>query len=338
MKTPTLFLAACLMASVAVAEDLTWPQLVQKPEVWPAQCTLNRTIKFQSGTSAQSGQKVDVLELQPQRIVVGTTDGQTRFSVKPEDTDFMALANAAWSKLTPQQRGLTYASLLRRQDLWPYRVTLTAMVELNGGSIVLHPGDKVILLGVEQDQLLVASLKHNLTFDVEPRQTDLLEQARKFISDKDGAPGRITEELQGKLVNPVTGATAGFDSKTPLRYIAFYRGAGWCPPCREFSPKLLKTYNELKPKHPEFEVVFLSADHSTAGMRDYVKEEGFPWLAVTPDRLKELNLVTPYIAQTIPQLIVMDAHGKVLVNTDQMDREVALKKMAALVDRPSGQN
>lgn len=332
MKIPTLFLAICLAASLAAADELTWPQVVQKPELWPAQCTINRAIKFQSGEGVQAGQKVDVLELQPERIVAGSTDGRLRFTVKPEDTDLVALANAAWSKLTPQQRALTYASVLQRQDLWPYRVALTARVELNGGSIVLHPGDQVILLSVEQGQLLVAAEKYNLSFDVEPRQTDLLGQARKYVADKDGAPSRIAEELRGKLVNPTTGASASLEVKTP-RYIAFYRGAGWCGPCREFSPKLLETYKDLKAKHPEFELIFLSADRSTAGMQDYVKEEGFPWLAVTPDRLKELNLVTPHLGQTIPQLVVMDAHGKVLINTDQMDRAVALKRMASLVNK-----
>lgn len=49
--------------------------------------------------------------------------------------------------------------------------------------------------------------------------------------------------------------------------------------------------------------------------------------------VKELNLVTPHLGQTIPQLVVMDAHGKVLINTDQMDRAVALKRMASLVNK-----
>lgn len=338
MKISNLILVLCLFAAVAVAEDLTWPQLVQKPEVWPAQCAINRAIKFQSGASVPSGQKVTVLEVQPQRVLVTTADGRLRFSVKPEDTDLLALANAAWSQLTPAQRGLTYASLLQRQELWPYRVALTATVELNGGSIALHPGDKVILIGVEQGQLLVGSEKLNTSFDVEPRQTDLLAQARKYVAGPDGAPGRIAEELQGKLMNPVTGSPATLDAKTPPRYVAFYRGAGWCPPCREFSPKLLKTYSDLKAKHPDFELVFLSADHSVAEMQKYVKEEGFPWLAVTADRVKELNLVTPHFGQTIPQLVVMDAHGKVIINTDQMDRDTALKQLAALLDKPAALN
>ncbi|HUJ42387.1 MAG TPA: thioredoxin-like domain-containing protein [Opitutaceae bacterium] len=331
MKTLIVSLAACLIAAVGSAADLSWSTLVNRRELWPAQCTLNRTIKFKQGGSVEAGQTLKVLELQPTQLVVSTPDGRYRFAVKPEDTDILHLANGAAASLSPAQRGLTYATLLRRQELWPYHVTLTAPIELNGGSMTLRAGEKVVLMGAEQDQLLVGSDRFNTSFDVDPQQTDLMEQARRFLDAKDGAPGRFIEELDGKLVDIASSAPASFEAPSRLRYLVFYRGAGWCAPCREFSPSLVKLYNELKPAHPEFEVVFISADHSAAEMHAYAKEAGFHWPAVPAERDPQLHLISPLFGNTIPQLVVTDRHGKVLIDSNQVTRPVALQKLGALV-------
>jgi hypothetical protein len=122
MRILKSILLAGLLAGSAVAQDLTWAELVRRPEHWPAQCTINRAVTFQSGGSVAAGQKLDVLELQAGEIALSTADGKTSFTAKPEDTDALTVARDAWKKLTPAQRELTYAALLRRPDLWPYRV------------------------------------------------------------------------------------------------------------------------------------------------------------------------------------------------------------------------
>ena len=334
MRIPLLLKLVALAVAVvanAGAQVLDWSELARRRELWPAQCTLHRPIKFKQGGSVDAGQTLKVLELQPTQLVVSTLDGRYRFAVKPEDTDILQLANAGTARLSPQQGALTFATLLRRQELWPYRVALTEPIELNGGRLVVRQGEKLILMGVEQGQLLVASERLNTSFDVDPQQTDLMTQARRFAANSDGAPGRFVEELSGKLVDIASAAPASLDAPSRLRYLVFYRGAGWCAPCREFSPSLVKLYNELKPAHPEFEVVFISADHSAAEMRAYAKEAGFHWPAVLAERDPQLHLISPLFGDAIPQLVVTDCHGKVLIDSNQVTRPVALQKLAALL-------
>lgn len=326
-----------LLAGSAVAQDLTWAELVRRPEHWPAQCTINRAVTFQSGASVTAGQKLDVLELQAGEIALSTADGRTTFTAKPEDTDALAGAREAWNKLTPAQRELTYAALLRRTDLWPYRVAGREPFDL-GGANKIAKGEPLVLIAAEGNELLVGSVKLNTSFTVRPQQTDLIVHARRLLADPQGAPGRIVEELQGKLLDPATGKPAALATNAALRYVVFYRGAGWCPPCRQFSPTLLKTYQELKPKHPDFELIFLSDDKSVPDLQKYVKEEGFPWLTVTQARLKELLIVAPALGRSIPQLLVMDRHGKVLIDSNQMDRAVALKRLEALLKQAPAVN
>lgn len=329
MKTLICLFVAGLIAAAASAEELTWTALVGRPELWPTKCTLNRPIKLKQGGPIEAGSPLKVLQLQAARVVVSTPDGRIRFAVKPEDTDILQMASGAARSLTPQQRGLTYAEILRRPDLWPYHLALTAPVDL--GSQRVAAGEKVILMAVEQGQLLVGSDRLNTSFDVDPQQTDLMEQARRFVSTPDGAPGRLVEELDGKLVDISSGAPATLEKPSRLRYLVFYRGAGWCAPCREFSPSLVKLYQEMKPNHPEFEVIFVSADHSPAEMHAYAKEAGFTWCAVPAERDPQLHLISPLFGNTIPQLVVTDRSGKVLIDSNQVTRPVALKNLEALL-------
>lgn len=46
------------------------------------------------------------------------------------------------------------------------------------------------------------------------------------------------------------------------KVVGIYFSAHWCPPCRQFTPLLVQTYNKLRAEGKEFEVVFVSSDKS----------------------------------------------------------------------------
>ena len=120
-------MAACLAAFAAAAQELTWQQLVQHPEMWPAQCKLTHGFDFQSGARVNAGDTVDVLEIHPKQVTVGTTTGKNfAFDVKPDDTDVLKAAQAEYSKLTPKQREITSAKIFQDKTLWPYLLTAHA--------------------------------------------------------------------------------------------------------------------------------------------------------------------------------------------------------------------
>src|SRR5690349_17193806 len=109
MKTRCMLLVAGVMAiaAVATAEELSWQTLVQRSDLWPAQCTVKKTIKFEGGATVQAGQKVDVRAFKADGVDLNTTDGRTSFAADPDETDALDLARAAYAKLTPKQRVLT---------------------------------------------------------------------------------------------------------------------------------------------------------------------------------------------------------------------------------------
>ncbi|HEX2860654.1 MAG TPA: hypothetical protein VHN79_03400, partial [Lacunisphaera sp.] len=119
-------------AAAGAVAALTWSDLVRRIETRPPVCTVVREFKFQGGQTIRAGTPVMVLEVKPNELVVGTVDGATNFGVKPQETDIVDVANKLWAQLTPAQRELTYATVLRRQELWPYRLKLVLPFTLDG--------------------------------------------------------------------------------------------------------------------------------------------------------------------------------------------------------------
>lgn len=61
---------------------------------------------------------------------------------------------------------------------------------------------------------------------------------------------------------------------------ALYFSAGWCPPCRKFTPLLKDFHDELEKRKAPFQIVFISFDKSEEEMRQYMKQTHGNWLAL----------------------------------------------------------
>lgn len=295
---------------------------------------MKKSFDFQSGKSLKVGQKVTVLEMTATEIVIGSLDGKISFATKPADTDALAAANAAYAKLSPKQRELTYAALLQRPELWPWSVKLTAAFDV--GRKRFNKGDTVYLMSVKKDQLVVVPPTFDQHFEVKPAETDILAYARQYVDAKDGGPGRLNEELRGKLINAATGGPAPLNTNEPPRYYVIYHAARWCPYTQKFTPELLALYKEKKAAHPEFEVIYVPAEKSAAELQQYAKEMDFPWPAVDFRQKQKSAVLAGILGHTsLPEFWVLDRHGNVVVDNVKVDRETALKQFANLLKDPT---
>jgi hypothetical protein len=116
--------AVCVGAVAGFSQELNWTDLAGRPELWPAQCTLQHAAQFEGGVSVHAGQKLNVFQVKPNEAEVGTLDGRTNFTVEPDETDLLPLARAAYTKLTPKQRSLTYAAIAQQKEVWPAQIML----------------------------------------------------------------------------------------------------------------------------------------------------------------------------------------------------------------------
>ena len=61
--------------------------------------------------------------------------------------------------------------------------------------------------------------------------------------------------------------------------VGLYFSASWCPPCRQFTPVLANTHEELRRRGSKFHIVFLSSDKTQDEMMRYFYECHGDWLA-----------------------------------------------------------
>ena len=94
------------------------------------------------------------------------------------------------------------------------------------------------------------------------------------------------------------------------KMIGIYFSAHWCPPCRQFTPKLVEFRDACAKEN--FEVVFVSFDKDEKAMKGYMKETNMKWLAVPFSSSLRKQLSNTYNVSAIPYLIVLDKEGKII--------------------------
>jgi len=125
-----------------------------------------------------------------------------------------------------------------------------------------------------------------------------------------GAQYNVKELFDGKLVS-LTSKSDVAASDLENKVVALYFSAHWCPPCRAFTPILIKAYKDAKAAGAEFELVFVSSDEDEEGFDEYTAT--MPWVAVKfDDEEARSQIGEKFGIQGIPALIVLGKDGKVI--------------------------
>ena len=299
-------------AFAAAPATLTVNDLRNNPERWPAAVTAPRDLQFQGGTSVKKGQVLNVVQLEGAEVVVDAGKGVI-FGLPLAETDFLARANEAWTKLTPEQREITGATLAADRSLWPLRVQCSAEFRFNNGT-VLKAGEYEVQ-AVKRDGVQLYSAQHNASLNTSLQSTDVIARARALaLIPAEKRPSRVAAALTGQLVD-ATGKPVEPAKLEETQVYALYYGASWCGPCRAFSPDLVKFANRVGAENPRLTVVLLSNDKSDAALFGYMQAEKMPWLAMPLDKVNKVPLLTGYTKGGIPQLVIVDRQGTVLADS-----------------------
>ncbi|XP_014206907.1 nucleoredoxin-like [Copidosoma floridanum] len=126
----------------------------------------------------------------------------------------------------------------------------------------------------------------------------------------------------------------GRDSNEPMLheelrhcYKAVYFSAHWCPPCKAFTPQLIDTYQRIRERGHNFEVIFVSSDRSEESYKTYT--DTMPWLRIPfnqEDRRQKLARALD--VQAIPTLVVLDPR----------DNIITLEGRTEILEDPDGLN
>lgn len=132
-----------------------------------------------------------------------------------------------------------------------------------------------------------------------------------------GSENWFEEKFPEKLVN-ASGKSVDTATLLKGKVVAVYFSASWCPPCRAFTPKLVKFYKRVARKHG-VEVVFVSSDKTDKDMKSYMKKYSMPWYAVSFGDSKIKALKSELQVSGIPTLIVFGADGKIVTRNGRND-------------------
>ncbi len=154
------------------------------------------------------------------------------------------------------------------------------------------------------------------------------------------AAGKIPAALGGNLVAVKGGKLQPIprEQTNGAKFVAFYYSAKWCPPCRAFTPELVKSYDKIKAKHPEFELVFVSSDRDVAAMTDYMTSYKMNFPAIMFGVRDQVSVTRrPGNERGIPNLVFMTADGKELsVSYDKSGRYLGPRKVLADIEKHFG--
>lgn len=90
--------------------------------------------------------------------------------------------------------------------------------------------------------------------------------------------------------------------------VLLYFSAKWCPPCRKFTPTLVKFFDDHA-KAKDFTIVFVSSDRSDTDQMKYMKDYGMDFYAVPLTRVNGSGLKQTYGDRGIPNLVWLNPEG-----------------------------
>ncbi|KAL8605070.1 hypothetical protein ACOMHN_018871 [Nucella lapillus] len=110
--------------------------------------------------------------------------------------------------------------------------------------------------------------------------------------------------------------------------VGLYFAANWCPPCKFFTPELIKTYERLKEAGRKFEIIFVTSDRSADSFQQHVG--CMPWLTIPFDDPRLQQLTNQFGIDGIPSLVMLDEKGGLIT----MNGRQAIAHDSAGVDFP----
>ena len=309
--------ALALADAPAPPDKLTLKDLVNRPDRWPPSVTLQRDFNFNNGAAAHQGDKATIIVYNGNQLALDTGKN-IRFTVKPEDCDLLNAANQYWSGLTPEQRAVDPGSLAADATIWPMQVKSTQSISCQFGTV--QPGTDLAVSNVTNKgiQIVWPKTKNliNLGFDT----TNVFDAARQVVViDRDKRPSRIAAALDGIAMVDAEGKPYHDDQLKDKKYFMLYFGAGWCAPCLDFSPNLVKFANDALPKHPELAIVMFNEDKTPGEMLAYLKKENMPFPTAQENAWRANATIAHYAGRIIPDVVVIDRFGKILADNDAVE-------------------
>ncbi|MCP4758933.1 MAG: redoxin family protein [Planctomycetes bacterium] len=117
--------------------------------------------------------------------------------------------------------------------------------------------------------------------------------------------------------------------------VLLYFTAKWCGPCRRFTPKLVKFYEQVAGRR-DFMVVLVSSDRAADQMYKYMKDYKIDFPAIPFDRIEKSGIKKKWGARGIPNLVWLDGEDEVVRGSYEKGRYVGPAQVLGAFGRHLG--
>jgi nucleoredoxin len=122
------------------------------------------------------------------------------------------------------------------------------------------------------------------------------------------------------------GKKADIVTVTSKKLVMVYFSAHWCPPCRAFTPELVKFYNS-NGGGKQFDIIFVSSDKDSAAMMGYMKEASMPWAGLRWGSSKTPKIKSKLAGPGIPCLVLLNEKDEIISHSYEGDKYVGPYKV-----------
>lgn len=295
----------------AAPETLTWNDLVNQPERWPATVKLTKLIRFSPTDAIEAGTPCRVIG-----VVAGQAQllaNNTQFEAPPDYCNLLEEANAVWAKLSPEQRALTVDQVLKDKTLWPAVVTVTELQ--NFGRVVIKAGETVPMLSIQPNQELQVLPKESVQWAPVPMSmTDFFSRARELAGTPvEKRPSRVAGILNSGFLVDTEGKPT--QSKEAEHYIIYWSGSS-CEWCAQYNAKWVDYYKKTLADRNDVQVIGFGSDRQMPVYYAYAKKNQFSWPIMPNQFIAFTEVLGGNLGMVqLPGIILFDKNGKILAST-----------------------
>ena len=302
----TLALIAALNGNAEEPKTLTWADLVNHPERWPAETKVSVQLKFKSGV-LPAGTAVHIETVTPTGAQLIAPQGFV-FNVDQKSCDLLGAANAMWAGFTAEQRALTPDKLAGDPTLWPGKVKLIEAGVF--GPIKVAAGTEWPVMHVKPGEVGLAHPQSKEMLMLALNYTDIFARARDLVLlPVEKRTGHMAELLDGVTID-ANGKPAAVKR---ANYYVFYFAASTCPRCKVFTPKFVEHFNKTLTDRKDVAFVSWPTDATTPPYLEYARANSIPWPSLPAERK---SLFANLGVFEIPGILVVDRFGKRVLATN----------------------
>lgn len=329
---PTLGIAIIILLfhTVCVADDLsdknlslTYSELKNKNEFWPAKITIRKKIDFNSKITLNEGDVYPLHKVNGDNVYVymfNDSGDSLTLVLNQENTDFLEKGNDIYDNLTPEQRQITYKNLDDYKEYWPYNVEITKTVTFTSADNI-NVGETVVLLDNKNRKTTLSNGK--MRFTVENKKCNLLQKTRENVANKSTGSRTILSELSKNLLMASEGVLVPLTEEAldEKEYFLIFKGRYGCARSRGLLPEIQNLHQKIGENNSNIQIIHYSADNDEQQMMELINA-GISW-PVVGYKPAIIAPLTDYIftqetrgARLLPTLLFIDKNGTVLAKTE----------------------